>query len=349
MFPPDIAHDLFKSGVVNHCLALVLSYLIFHVKLLSLPAVKKAMKSFIYARNDRVNTPPVLNAKGHKVVVKGTFSQCWTLLRVLPFMIGPLVPHGQVAWLLVVDLLALAQLQCAPRLNEELLGRMQLLVEKWLKDFRHVFPDFRLTPKFHYMLHYQHWAMKLGSLRKSWTMRFEAKHQEFKVFVSRAHNTKNVCKTLAVRHQEKLASCEEKRKTLTGRKCAPSKVKAVTGWDLVGEETHSTMAVLGGQKYCADDVLIVRNPVGSRSGDLFLLADFFEIDTEMHVKVIGRVMQVKSFDQHYMAYHVTTGDLMVVPSSWIFDPCPLGVYSVQGSRYVPLRYQIPGLKIALER
>ena len=69
-------------------------------------------------------------------------------------------------WLLVADLLGLVQLICAPRLHEELLEQIQVYVEKRLKYFRRAFKDFRLAPKFHYMIHYRHWATRLGLLRK---------------------------------------------------------------------------------------------------------------------------------------------------------------------------------------
>ena len=316
-FPPDIAHDLFESGVVTHTLALVLTYLIFQMKLFSMGTFQRAMTSFTYARSDRVNTPRVLQARGRKVLVKGTFSQCWTLLRVLPFMIGSLVPRNEDVWVLLVDLLLLVQILCAPRMDDAMLDRMKPLIEKWLKDFCRNFPDFHLTPKFHYLLHYRHWATKLGSLRKSWTMRFEAKHQEFKVAATRAHNIKNVSKTLAVRHQERIASCarDMKAKISSGRKCTPRQVNAALGWDLaVDELSYSKMAVLHGQRYCADDVLVLRNPANPLVGDMLLQVAFFQFDATMHVSIIGNVMKVQSFDTHYMAYIVTNSEqLMLLP------------------------------------
>ena len=73
-FPPDIAHDLFEGGVVNHTLGLVLSLLIFQLKLFSMASLKIMMKTFRYARMDGVNKPPAPLAKGRRVSVKGTFS-----------------------------------------------------------------------------------------------------------------------------------------------------------------------------------------------------------------------------------------------------------------------------------
>ena len=114
------------------------------------------------------------------------------------------MPRDLDAWKLAMDLVVLVQLICAAHLTLDMIEMLQPLTEKWLKDFRRLFPDFRLTPKFHFILHYKHLIGKIGPLRRAWTMRFEAKHEEFKTMAVRAHNRKNVCKTLAVRHQEKM-------------------------------------------------------------------------------------------------------------------------------------------------
>ena len=72
MIPTDIAHDLFESGVVNHSLALVFTYPIFHVKVFTLASFQKIMKSSSYARADRVNTHSVVQTGGRKVHIRGT-------------------------------------------------------------------------------------------------------------------------------------------------------------------------------------------------------------------------------------------------------------------------------------
>ena len=132
------------------------------------------MKTFRYARMDGVNKPPAPMAKGRRVSVKGTFSQCRTLLRIMPFLLGPHVPHDLEAWKLLMDLIILLQLICAYHLAPDMIEMLQSMTEQWLKDFRSLFPDFKRTPKFHFLLHCKHWIGKIGPLRRAWTMRFEA-------------------------------------------------------------------------------------------------------------------------------------------------------------------------------
>ncbi|KAH9379724.1 hypothetical protein HPB48_009131 [Haemaphysalis longicornis] len=53
----------------------------------------------------------------------------------------------------------------------------------------------------HFMIHYPRIISQLGPLTQYWCMRFEAKHQYFKRLASRVMNFRNVCRTLADRHQ----------------------------------------------------------------------------------------------------------------------------------------------------
>ena len=62
----------------------------------------------------------------------------------------------------------------------------------------------KITPTFHYIIHYPSIIRKLGPLRSLWCMRFEAKHQYFKRISQRIFNFKNIAKSLANRHQMRL-------------------------------------------------------------------------------------------------------------------------------------------------
>ena len=51
------------------------------------------------------------------------------------------------------------------------------------------------------MAHYPGLIVQFGSLIRVWTLRFESKHSYFKNCVRKLRNFKNVCSTLADRHQ----------------------------------------------------------------------------------------------------------------------------------------------------
>lgn len=63
------------------------------------------------------------------------------------------------------------------------------------------YPNAVVTPKLHYLLHYSKYIIKFGPPCRYWGMRFEAKHSYFKGIASKVKNFKNICLTLATRHQ----------------------------------------------------------------------------------------------------------------------------------------------------
>ncbi|PIK57554.1 hypothetical protein BSL78_05545 [Apostichopus japonicus] len=66
--------------------------------------------------------------------------------------------------------------------------------------FKELFPEERLKPKRHYLLHYADRPIKSNLV-----MRFEAKHQELKSYATISKNFKNICLTVASRVQMKQA------------------------------------------------------------------------------------------------------------------------------------------------
>lgn len=62
-----------------------------------------------------------------------------------------------------------------------------------------------LKPKFHHMIHYPMIINKCGPLSLIWSMRFESKHKQLKDTAKSKTSRKNVCYTLALKHQLNLA------------------------------------------------------------------------------------------------------------------------------------------------
>lgn len=66
---------------------------------------------------------------------------------------------------------------------------------------KEMFPDKPLKPKHHYLSHYPDLTIRFGPLICLWTLRFESKHTYFEQCARKLHNFKNLCSTLAERHQ----------------------------------------------------------------------------------------------------------------------------------------------------
>lgn len=74
-------------------------------------------------------------------------------------------------------------------------------IQEFLRSFIDRYPTVRIIPKLHYLVHYPRMISFFGPLKQMWCMRFEAKHQYFKNVASKTKNYRNICKTLAERHQ----------------------------------------------------------------------------------------------------------------------------------------------------
>ena len=61
----------------------------------------------------------------------------------------------------------------------EYLTYLQLIISQYISMREMLFPDVKLRPKHHYLLHYPELILQFGPLIKVWTMRFESKHRFF--------------------------------------------------------------------------------------------------------------------------------------------------------------------------
>lgn len=62
-----------------------------------------------------------------------------------------------------------------------------------------------LKPKHHYMVHYPHIISLVGPIRNFWCMRFEAKHNEGKTIAAMTGSRINICQSIALTQQLRLA------------------------------------------------------------------------------------------------------------------------------------------------
>lgn len=150
--------------------------------------------NFQYAQIDKANNPQTLPVPLCNFRVKLTAAECANLLRLLPWMLGNHVEVWNVFYSVLLDLLDAVEALCA-------CVHVQDLVELFLTKNKKMFPDERIKPKAHYMLHYAKEIEMFGPLTTCQTLRFERKHNYFKEVSYRTKNRMNICKTLATRHQ----------------------------------------------------------------------------------------------------------------------------------------------------
>lgn len=122
----------------------------------------------------------------------------------LPLLVGDRIkdPADDQVWKLCLMLRNIVELICAPKTSFDQIGYLKFLIEEYIDLRTSIFPDKPVKPKHHhYLLHYPDLIIRFGPLIRLWTLRFESKHTSFKQCARKLHNFKNLCSTLAERHQ----------------------------------------------------------------------------------------------------------------------------------------------------
>lgn len=79
--------------------------------------------------------------------------------------------------------------------------KLKKMIRKHHEDFSKHYPNFVLTPKFHYLIHLPSQILMFGPSRVTWSMRFEAMHSYFKNLMRIMKNFKNPPKSCSYRYE----------------------------------------------------------------------------------------------------------------------------------------------------
>lgn len=77
----------------------------------------------------------------------------WCLLRLLPLMIGTLIPDDEPAWQLILDLKDIVDLVLAPIHYADTIDYLEFKISEHSQRLKEVFPDKKLLPKHHFLEH----------------------------------------------------------------------------------------------------------------------------------------------------------------------------------------------------
>jgi hypothetical protein len=196
---PDLAHDLFE-GVVPEVLCNMIRYLV-QSRFCTLDYVNDRIENFPYKGTDKTNKPLPMADSLPTLTIKQTAAQTWCLLRLLPLLIGDHVPRDDPVWSVLLYLQECVDLVCSEQHSTGSVAYLQVLIEKFMSSYIQYFPEEHIRPKGDLLLHYPHLSLKFGPIRHCWTLRFEAQHCYFKEIAHTLKNWKNLCFTLAKRHQ----------------------------------------------------------------------------------------------------------------------------------------------------
>lgn len=116
-------------------------------KYFSLDTLNKVILSFPYKGDDKTNRPHMVPQSFKKNnTIGGNAAENWTLLRLLPFMIGDVIPEGESVWEIILDLKEIVELAVAQVHTEESTGYLQCKISDHRQKYPEAFPNQRLLP-----------------------------------------------------------------------------------------------------------------------------------------------------------------------------------------------------------
>ncbi|XP_025190996.1 uncharacterized protein LOC112591406, partial [Melanaphis sacchari] len=161
-------------------------------------------KLFAFDFGPEKNKPCTINMDHINVGnVKQSASEMLILVRYFGLIIGDLIPIEEPVWVLYITLRKVLDIMLSPALEEESIYLLKTLVAE-LNELYLKYSKNCLKPKFHFLVHYPSMIQKFGPVSHIWTMRYEAKHRILKICARSSFNRRNLCLTLAIKHQLQL-------------------------------------------------------------------------------------------------------------------------------------------------
>ena len=87
-------------------------------------------------------------------------SQTWCLGRFLPLLVADKIPLDDENWENYLHLIKIMDYIFSPSTTEVTISTLTVLIEDFLYDFRKLYPEKRITPKMHYLIHIPSWMLR---------------------------------------------------------------------------------------------------------------------------------------------------------------------------------------------
>lgn len=194
------------EGECPHEVKLLLNHFIFSEQFFTLSEFNQCIRSFHYSKTDK-NKPTVLasdrlrNTKDHKLGQKA--AQMWCLVRILPLLVGDRIPQGNIHYILLLLFFQCMDIIYAPLVSLSQTAYLKHLIAEHLIAalLKMLFPESRMINKHHHMIHYPNCIRMSGPMVTMQCLKYELKHGFSKQVASVNCNFKNICKSVACKHQ----------------------------------------------------------------------------------------------------------------------------------------------------
>lgn len=216
----DVMHDILE-GVIPFFLNNLFEYIV-KEKVLSEAELQTKIRDFNYGVLNKCYKPK--NIIIGKSFLGQNAKQILCLFLHLPFSLFEHKSKIEKFWRPMENLLQIVQIVLSTSITTSETNTLRECIKCHLLF---IVNDLKknLIPKHHFLTHYPEFITRMGPPILTWMMRMESKHKVFTDMVKRTCNFKNIAKTLALNHQERLCMT---RNTFFSKKKASQRLINVT-------------------------------------------------------------------------------------------------------------------------
>lgn len=338
----DIMHDIFE-GVCRYDLGNILYQFIYIDKFFSLETLNNRLK--FYNFNDKNRPPLVSKSQVLQKHILLSAAEMHAFAKNLCILIGDLIPYDNQVWDLYLSLLEIIGITTSKVVTPADVDLLRTIIEEHHSLYIQLFG--KLKPKHHFLVHYPALLVKIGPLNNLSSIRFEAKHKQFKANANAISSRKNILYSLATKNQLNMFYRLLSKKGFENNfQFGPEDTdfsigsdeyntfKAFINLDVFDNYLPVMWVKVGGIKYIFS---------------LVLLTDFENIlpvfgairsiiinESDKLIYFVLNKMRTLKLNEHYHAYEVEIqNDLCCIERSELFDIFPSVVQNVTQKMLIP--------------
>lgn len=329
----DISHDILE-GVAAYLLPTVLQHILLTKSFLSVHQFNERRANFKF---DHSAKPPFLQEDHLKDgKYRLNMSEMLNLILALPALVADKVPTDDNIWNLFLSFRDVTLYTLSPVFSSEELPFYRYLIADFLQKYSHSTSG-NITIKFHLMTHYHHIITQVGPIVHLIAMRLEGKHRILKQFATSGNNMKNICVTIAKRHQLAFACrCLKKEGILNNQFTNPGFSRIVhLSEHRFGELIASSLDISGLSEVETMNRISINNTLFCN--DSIVLCGYSKITDMPIFRVLKFIFRHQSlyyfvcetadivrYNEHFQTFEVSIMDTYVIQTpSELSSPWPL--------------------------
>eukprot|EP00102_Acyrthosiphon_pisum_P019767 XP_016656977.1 PREDICTED: uncharacterized protein LOC100568979 [Acyrthosiphon pisum] len=341
----DVMHDMLE-GCSKYIMKFILLYYTKELKLFSLQVLNDRINGFDFGPEN--NKPCSLTLDNiNQGNIKQSASEMLTLIRYFGLLVGDFIPPEEPVWELYIVMRRVMDILMSTSLTIDSCSMLQTLVAE-MNELYLSYSNSHLKPKFHFLTHYHSMVRKLSPVISFWSMRYEAKHRISKISAKSSFNRRNICMTLAIRHQLHLNEMFTKGKLNKSVIVGPQKeidsIKACLIQTELNLDTVETLirvkwAEVKGTRYKPKTILTL-DIMNDNNPNFVIVKDIFLYGPNRVIFECSKFTTI-GFDEHVFCYEVTSPEinyLCFIFQDLLISPIPNTINVVSnGIYYITVR------------